>query len=484
MEEERIQLRDLFEILNRRRHVIYSVLAVFVISAVVYNLIASPVYQALVSIRVNPRGANEYTGTVGYMSNSEDEQAKILTIAEIAKSHSVLEGVIDREYGDIPKEQRPSVESLAYRISIVPVKNTTLLNIGVAGGSPEEAYTVANTLVEVFQQRMTELARSSGKETRTFIGERLAEAKQNLDKTETELIIYKKDKKTMTVSDQTKNFMDKQGTVTRMKVDNQVAVNSANAKMADVKNQIAEQNPNFVADSPLIQTYKNKLADQEAELVVAKSNLSDLHPKVIALKAGIAETQDKLNAEVARVIHAEAPSSNPVYQGLLQSKIQAETDIAVALAQQQAIRGVENQNDSEMRTIPEKEQGLARLMRDYTVAEEAYTTLAKRYDQARIDEVMQPSSIQVIDLPNAPDRPLRPRKGLNLVLSVVLGLMVGVTAAFGVDYLYKTIDTADDVRRCLGLNVIGSVPSYQLYIATKKRSWWQRLFKSKEVHCG
>lgn len=476
MENGKIELKQLLEVINRRRKEVYRIIVVAIAIAIVYNLVAPVRYEAVVNIRINPHSASEPVNPT-VSAPQEDQQTKLLTTAEIIKSRSVMDAVISQLYGDLPEENRPSADALQRAVTVTPVRNTAILNIGVQANSPQEAQNLGNTLVKVFLQRMAELAQAEGKDTRVFIGERLAEAKKNLAKAEADLVAYKKDKKTISVSDQTRNFMEQQAALKKLEIENQLSVNSAGAKLADVRSQISQQNPGFVADSLLIQQYKSRLADQESELIIAKSHYSDIHPKVVGLTAAVAETRSKLNAEISHVVKAEAPSSNPVYQGMLQNRIQAEADLAVAMGQRQALSSAKAQSEADLSAIPEREQGLARVLRDYTVAEEAYTMLAKRYDQARIEEVMQPTNVQVVDMAALPDRPVRPRKVLNLAMAAVLGLFGGILLVFVLDYFRKTIDSAEDVRRYLGLRVIGSIPSYNQYNPKEKMSWWRKLWR-------
>lgn len=489
MDNERMQLKDFLDVLNRRRKIVYRVVVVAVVLAVIYNCLASPVYEASVSFRVSPRGANEAVGTMSGGLYTEDQMLKLLTTAEIVKSRSVMEATINKIAADVPPENRPSPEWLQKQISVTPTKNTTVFSVGVRAYSPQDAQMIANTLAREFLNKMAELARSEGKDARVFIGERLAEAKRNLDAVERDMIAYKKDKKTISVSDQTKVYVERQGILKKLDVENQLAINSAAARLSDMNSQISRQNPGFVADSPLIQQYKSRLADQEGELIIARSNYSDVHPRVVSLKASVAETRAKLNAEIARVVKAEAPSSNPVHLNMLQMRIQAEAELASAQAQQRALRGAEAQSEADIKVIPDREQGLARLLRDYTVAEESYTMLAKRYDQARIDEVMQPSNVQIVDTANLPKKPIRPRSVLNVIIALVFGFFFGVMGAFAVDYFRKTIDNAADVKRYLGIPVIGGVPNLELYNPKRKLSWVDKLLirvgmKAKEVRCG
>ncbi|KUK32084.1 MAG: Lipopolysaccharide biosynthesis protein [Thermoanaerobacterales bacterium 50_218] len=52
----------------------------------------------------------------------------------------------------------------------------------------------------------------------------------------------------------------------------------------------------------------------------------------------------------------------------------------------------------------------------------------------RLQELHGIEGIQVVESPHLPENPVRPRKVLNITVAGVLGLMVGVFAAFGVEY--------------------------------------------------
>ena len=78
----------------------------------------------------------------------------------------------------------------------------------------------------------------------------------------------------------------------------------------------------------------------------------------------------------------------------------------------------------------------------------------------RIVEMTQPTNIQLVDNAAIPDAPIMPRRLVNLAVAAVLGLFAGMSVAFISDYFFKTIDTVEDMRRFLGVEVIGSIPGY------------------------
>ena len=257
----------------------------------------------------------------------------------------------------------------------------------------------------------------------------------------------------------------------RQDSENRLALAAGAARVQTNAGQMSRQSPGAIADNALIQQLKNRLAEQEVEMAGLRKTLTANHPRVTTLQATLAETRNKLKAEVAKVINQESPSVSPVHQTLLQNRIQAESDLAVAGAQRSAIDRMQEESKRELLLLPAKEQGLARLLLDYSIAEQTYTMLAKKYEEARISEVTQPTNAQVVDMASLPETPVKPRKMLNLAVGLLLGLFSGVTGTFIAEYFYKTIDTARDVRKYLGLEVIGGIPGAPLSAKTEQSCW-------------
>lgn len=75
-----------------------------------------------------------------------------------------------------------------------------------------------------------------------------------------------------------------------------------------------------------------------------------------------------------------------------------------------------------------------------------------------VKDIMLVENVQIIDKAQVPDKPVSPRPKLNIAIAGVLGLMAGVFLAFLLEYLDNTIKTPEDVKRYLGLPVIGTIP--------------------------
>lgn len=459
MEETTIDLKDIIKTIKKRRILIRNVFAVMVIAAVVVSFLIPPIYEAETTLRVKqPKGLADSLLADLPMGSSSDTKQLMNTYAEILKSRTVVESVINKTYAD--KEEVPDYEEMLKRVTTLPVKDSELLKIKVTAKSAQEAQLIANALVDTFTERMTLLVRSEQSEVRKFIGERMVESKKELEKAETLLQKYKTDENIAAPTEETKAIVERLSSISKLSAENTVALAAAQAKVSSANQELVEEKPGFVADSPLIQQYKGKLADLEVQLATLSQNFTEKHPQVMSTRAAIIETKAKLNMESARVLNAEAPSMNPIHLGLLQGKIQAEAEIAAGNAQKEAIGKIVADSEKVLNKLPAKEQGLVRVMRDATVAQEIYVMLAKRHEEARISEVMQPTDVQVIDVAAIPIKPISPKKTFNVIIAAALGLFIGLGLAFMSEYMNRTVKSIEDVREYLDLPVLGSIPHF------------------------
>lgn len=424
MQQEQIDLRSLLAIVTRRRKVVYISFCLAMILAIIINL-TPPTYEAKVTLRVKPatRGLSD---TPGIAWSLEETKQKMFTFAELIKSRTVLEAAVDK----INAAEKINVhyDDVYNKVTVRPLKDTEVLHIFAYAVSPQEAQIIVNSVANAFNERLRDIVRAESKETRVFIGERLAEVKKDLEKTEKALVDFQGKNKAIAITEQTRNIVDRQSAIKKMEAENRLAAQAALAKA---------KKPSIIPDTPVIQQYRTRLAEQESELAGLLKTHTPQHPSVLRLQASISENRKKLQSELSRI---------------------AKGEVALSETQKVTLRALSIVEEQEMAKIPEKERGLARLLRDYKVAEELYTMLAKRYEEARISEIMESANVQIVDLASLPEDPVKPRKTLNFALAAFLGIFVGTMIAFVTEYFHKTIDTAEDVRYYLNQRVIGSIP--------------------------
>jgi polysaccharide chain length determinant protein (PEP-CTERM system associated) len=458
--EVTFSLTDCFRILKKKWAMVLGIFLAIVIVTTIFSFLTPPSFQADTTLRIKqPHGIS--SSLLDQLPAGDVLQNKQLmsTYIEIIKSRTVIEKVIDSVFAK--REEKPTYESMLDSIDAQPVKDTEVLKISVRGGTAREAQLTANTLVKVFIERITELSRAGQSQVRQFIGERLKASSIDLTQAEDALEAYKREQQIVAPEEETKAMVEQLSEIDKLDAANQVELVSQQAKLNMARQQLGKEQPGFVADNAIITQYKSKLADLQVQLVGLLEKYTEKHPEVIALKAQIDETKQKLNAEAAMVVKAESGSMNPVHQALLESEIQAEAQIFAVQAEKDAIAKIMNDKEKNLIQLPSKEQGLVRVTRNVKVAEQIYGMLAQRYEEAGITEVMQPTDVQIIDTAVAPEKPVKPNKRMNILIGAILGLFAGCGSALLWAVFHQTINDSKDVENYLDLPVIGKIPKYE-----------------------
>lgn len=77
------------------------------------------------------------------------------------------------------------------------------------------------------------------------------------------------------------------------------------------------------------------------------------------------------------------------------------------------------------------------------------------------EKIINIDMIDIIDRAVIPVKPVAPKSLLNVSISAVLGLMIGLFLAFMGEFLDKSVKTPEDIQRHFSLPVLGSIPEFK-----------------------
>ncbi|HIU64739.1 MAG TPA: chain-length determining protein [Candidatus Avacidaminococcus intestinavium] len=482
LEENSIDLRELFAILAKNVRKIGVITITFIIISGIYLFITPRVYESDSLLRIKqPQGLGSSLLDAVPGANTQVTAQLMSTYAEILKSRSVIEPIIQITEEADDEGRYPSYDGyIKNRVSTTPFKNTEILKVTVNAETPEAAQQANQLLVDGFLSRLTELTRAEQRSTKEFIAERVGEAKKELTLAEQNLQEYKEVHKILDPTENIKVVADKITMVDKVAAENEVNRATAAAKLASINSQLAGA-AQATADSTTIKNINAKLAELEMARIEYLNKYTEKHPKMQEVEQEIAGVKSQLATEIQKVAALQAPSDNPVHQGLIAGKFQSEAELAVADAKQSALANIETSNNEIIKKLPEMEQGYLRVAREADVAQEIYIMLAKRLEEAKVAEVMVSNEVQVVDTATLPENPVKPRKALTLALAALLGLMAGSGFVLAHELFNRKLKTADDIEHFLGLPVIGSVPDFAsvekaAQDSQKEQGLWSKLW--------
>lgn len=125
------------------------------------------------------------------------------------------------------------------------------------------------------------------------------------------------------------------------------------------------------------------------------------------------------------------------------------------------IRGVNGEIaalTARVKTFPNVEQDLLRLTRDVKVNSELYVSLLNSSQQLRLVKEGKVGNVRVVDVAAVPERPVKPKRSMVVLLAGVLGLLAGLALAFVRNSLRPGIKDPADIEARAGLHVFATVP--------------------------
>ncbi len=159
------------------------------------------------------------------------------------------------------------------------------------------------------------------------------------------------------------------------------------------------------------------------------------HPAIIAVDRRIAETQQHLLDAAENAIGA--------------------ADIRIETLTR-SLDGLQ----AELRALPAVETELAQLQNEVEIHSDMYKYLLSRYQESQIAEAEISPYVDVLD-PAVGAWPVRGSQRINVIFGGLMGLLLGLVAAFFLEYLDRSVQSTSDVETKLGLAVLGWIPKVE-----------------------
>jgi len=114
--------------------------------------------------------------------------------------------------------------------------------------------------------------------------------------------------------------------------------------------------------------------------------------------------------------------------------------------------------ENELSLLPATQQDMARLQRDTGVNDGLYTFLLNKAQTLRLVEAGTVGSARIVDSALISFKPIAPQISTILILSILIGLIVGVGWVLAAFLFRTTLDSPEDIERSFGLPVFAVVP--------------------------
>ncbi len=108
--------------------------------------------------------------------------------------------------------------------------------------------------------------------------------------------------------------------------------------------------------------------------------------------------------------------------------------------------------------MPSKELGLMNLSRDFEVNQKMYLYLLEKKAEFEILNAATIPKSRILDRAIVYPQPVKPKKMLIVAVGLILGLILGISVAFVLEFIDDKIITPDDIERITDIPIYGVVP--------------------------
>ena len=369
-----------------------------------------------------------------------DTQVEIIGSREMAQLVGNSLGLMS---GLTEAEQRETVDRLQENVSIERKGESFALTIAYEAEDAREAARIANEYTQQFVNWELSSEKERNAEAREIVEQRLAELRAQAQADTQALQQYRIANNLLSTSgasltEQEISTYNQAVTTARAEAaEDQARLRTAQAQLrsGSLGDDVGE-----ALGSPVVASLRSQEATVAAEVADLSSKYGPNHPQLIRAKSQLAEVQQRIDAEIVRVI------SNLQARQAVSAQRLASLNGSLSGA-----RAKLSQNNNAM-------VGLSELERSAEASQEIYQTYLNRFKELLAAEGSETPRARILTLAQTPIMPHSPNIPLNLALSLVLGLGLGFLAAHFRESLFQGLSTPDEVERETGVPCIASIP--------------------------
>ncbi|MEO6834745.1 MAG: polysaccharide biosynthesis tyrosine autokinase [Candidatus Tumulicola sp.] len=354
-------------------------------------------------------------------------------------------------------------QDLLTHVKVVPVNDTTILTVSATWGSAAEAARIANEFSNVFVARERDLITSQATSAMAFLSQQLPGAEKRLRVAQTKLAQFEATNRIADVSTQTTNTVNAAAAIDAKINQTELDQQQASAQIATLGAQLKTMSPTStngqsVSPNPVLAQLQSQLAQLQVQLHTAQSQYTDQHPTVVNLKNQIADTQQAISRQPQTIVANANTIANPVYQQLTQQRSVARAQVSGDKAQLGQLHSQRRGIDPLLAALPAETAALANLQRQEKLAEQVYTALQQKYNDATVTKTTALSDVTITQPATAEDAIPNPNVKLNLLIGAILALILGTSGVFLINFFDNSIKDERDVEEGLSLPVLATIP--------------------------
>jgi succinoglycan biosynthesis transport protein ExoP len=457
---------DYWQVVRSRKEIVIAIFLFIVLAGVVVTYYLPKTYMASTKIEVT-RDNTPVEGMKPQGMNVTYDPFFLRTQFELIQSKPVIYEVIrnlrlQEHFGRIYSDDgKPLTDSQAYEFLVGSMKvqqyrDTNLIEIRIHRSThrstPQEAKAdasrIANEIAAVYRDQRMKVNRTEKERGVTALRDALREKQQNVIDLEAQLEKLRRELNINVMG----NGASEVGQIDKARIGQLEADRlTAQSKMLDrqtrleaLKTLSGEQLLYAAAslqDDPMLNTLRQQLVENQLTLGQLQGTLGAKHPDVLRLQTVVSNLTSKIDENL---------------KGLM---VRLQTEFEISKRGMELIdANLAQMRSSDISAESEKYLPYRNVEHDLQSVREERNSLKMLVTREEIDLQLPRTPVRVIEMAEEPELPIAPDMRVNIFLSVLLGLCIGIGLAFFMEYLDTSVKTVQDIEDFIGAPILGVIP--------------------------
>ena len=465
-----ISIGRYLRIIRKRLWVIGAVIALGVTGVVFYSLTRQKVYQAVAKLEIDPAAPQVFgkdfsdviqLGTQSSWQNDEyyNTQVQILVGYTLAEQTVITNRLYENpkilppvENDARTKDELVKAAAAIFQktLAAVRVPETRIVELRIKHPDPALAIELANKHVETYLAYTRSLRTEGAGSVAGFLAAELDTAQQRLKKTEEDLLKFKKENDTLSMS-----LEDKESILAKDIERLSAAATEARVKKMELdalKRRVSELKGEKILESPIfglasgltsnatnVGLLKDEYFRERNKLVELAEHLGPKHPSYVAQKQKVDEVLASITNE-GKLAHRELDEK---YSTFAKNEKVFNTEL--------------DRLKKETFELAPKSLEYARLVRQQQADEANYMLVLSRLHTSELSSRNVEINVRSHAVARETEQ-VYPRFKLNIALGFMVSLMLGIGLAFLLEFMDRTLKNAEDVNAAVGAPFLGIIP--------------------------
>ncbi len=313
-------------------------------------------------------------------------------------------------------------------------KLSTVIDLSYTDEVPRRAEDILNELVTAYREAALREKNTLAKNTLTFIDERLALVRQDLDSIERKLQQYKTGSNAVDISRQSQMYLDGMSSTDKRLTDLKIQgdVLSQLEKAANSSSTDGFISSSLGINDPGLAQQISKLSDLEQQREKLKATVAENHPNLIALNEQI----NQLKPGIVSTIRSQR-------QSIEESK-------GNLYASTGSFSGM-------LSAIPQKEKQLVEITRDHDIKNGIYSFLLQKREETEMSSASNIVESRILSYAQSTSVPVSPKKLMIFLMAIAFALACPIAFITAREILSPKILYRNEIESLTSIPVIGEI---------------------------